>query len=119
MQAIYKDTKFINDMLFPKFLFPLKISSTAKFVYVTLINKAISSCSKQEMLIDENGEQYIHFTIENLAEVMHKSESTIKSCLNTLRQEGLIKTVQSGAGQPNRIYILMPEEDDKKNTQSH
>lgn len=110
MKGIFKGTKFINYTFFPRFLYNYNISETARMVYVLLLDRAKLSLSNYTHWSDEAGEVYSNFTIENLAKALDKSESTIKSCLKTLREAGLIRTEQRGACRPNRIYVYLPDE---------
>lgn len=53
---------------------------------------------------------FIYFTIEALAEVLHKSQMTVKTALAVLEKQELIFRKRQGPGQPNRIYIKLPKE---------
>jgi len=48
--------------------------------------------------------------IEALAEVLHKSQMTIKTALAVLEKQELIFRKRQGPGQPNRIYVKLPKE---------
>jgi len=50
---------------------------------------------------------FIYFTIESLAEVLHKSQMTVKTALAVLEKQELIFRKRQGPGQPNRIYNTM------------
>ena len=53
---------------------------------------------------------FIYFTIEALAEVLHKSQMTVKTALAVLEKQELIFRKRQGPGQPNRIYVKLPKE---------
>ena len=44
-----------------------------------------------------------------MAEVLHKSQMTIKTSLTALEKQDLILRKRQGAGHPNRIYIKFPD----------
>lgn len=114
LNYIKKDTKYSNFMFYPQFLFGMKISETAKTIYVLLLNRArlsqMNVNKNSKKWCDENGNIYLNYTIENLAKAMYKSESTIKHCLHELRTTGLIESVQVGACKPSKIYVKVPDE---------
>ena len=110
MKYIQKETQLSDYMFHPKFLFKMKISETAKNVYVLLLNRArLSQKNYDKWHDDSNGRVYLNFTIQSLAYEMDKSPSTIKCCLKQLRESGLIETVQVGACEPSKIYVKLPE----------
>ncbi len=45
--------------------------------------------------------------IEALAEVLHKSQMTVKTALAVLEKQELIFRKRQGPGQPNRIYVKL------------
>lgn len=59
---------------------------------------------------DSDGHVFIYFTIEALAEVLHKSQMTVKTALAVLEKQELIFRKRQGPGQPNRIYVKLPKE---------
>ena len=65
---------------------------------------------KNEGWSDIDGHVFIYFTIEALAEVLHKSQMTIKTALAVLEKQELIFRKRQGPGQPNRIYVKLPKE---------
>ena len=78
-------------------------------LYIILLDRARLS-QKNEGWSDTDGHVFIYFTIEALAEVLHKSQMTVKTALAVLEKQELIFRKRQGPGQPNRIYIKLPKE---------
>ena len=105
-----RDSQIPAYMAFPRFLLEKEsLNETAKLLYVILLDRARLS-QKNAGWTDEQGYVFIIFPIKDLAEVMHKSEMTIKTALNALEEEGLIVRKRRGLGTPNRIYVRYPTE---------
>lgn len=109
-QFLTQNSRLPPYMMFPRFLMDkVNLNETAKILYVVLLDRARLSI-KNEGWIDEYGHVFIFFPIKSLAEVMNKSEMSIKTGLYTLEKEGLILRKRQGAGFPNRIYVKIPSE---------
>ena len=105
-----RDSQIPAYMAFPRFLLEIEsLNETAKILYVILLDRARLS-QKNAGWTDEQGHVFIIYPIKDLAEVMHKSEMTIKTALNALEKEGLIVRKRRGLGTPNRIYVRYPAE---------
>ena len=102
------DTNLPSYMMFPRFLLDMEINETAKMLYIILLNQARLS-QKNEGWSDTDGHVFIYFTIEALAEVLHKSQMTVKTALAVLEKQELIFRKRQGPGQPNRIYVNSPK----------
>ena len=63
---------------------------------------------------DENGILFITFPIVKLAAALSRSPQTCKRSLNELEDAGLIMRVRRGFGEPNKIYVLIPEKEDSR-----
>ena len=100
------DTNLPSYMMFPRFLLDMEINETAKMLYIILLDRARFS-QKNESWSDTDGHVFIYFTIESLAEVLHKSQMTVKTALAVLEKQELIFRKRQGPGQPNRIYNTM------------
>ena len=96
-------------MMFPRFLLDMEINETAKMLYIILLDRARLS-QKNEGWSDTDGHVFIYFTIEALAEVLHKNQMTVKTALAVLEKQELIFRKRQGPGQPNRIYVKLPKE---------
>ena len=70
------DTNLPSYMMFPRFLLDMEINETAKMLYIILLDRARLS-QKNEGWSDTDGHVFIYFTIEALAEVLHKSQMTV------------------------------------------
>ena len=103
------DTNLPSYMMFPRFLLDMEINETAKMLYIILLDRARLS-QKNEGWSDIDGHVFIYFSIEALAEVLHKSQMTIKTALAVLEKQELIFRKRQGPGQPNRIYVKLPKE---------
>ena len=102
-------TSFSSYMVFPRFLLDMEINETAKLLYIILLDRARLS-QKNEGWTDTDGHVFIYFTIETLAETLHKSQMTVKNALSSLEKQELILRKRQGPGQPNRIYVKVPKE---------
>lgn len=103
------DTNLPSYMMFPRFLLDMEINETAKMLYIILLDRARLS-QKNEGWSDTNGHVFLYFTIEALAEVLHKSQMTVKTALAVLEKQELIFRKRQGPGQPNRNYVKLPKE---------
>ena len=102
------DTNLPPYMVFPRFLLDMELNETTKLLYMVLLDRARLSL-KNEGWTDESGHVFLYFTIESMAEVLHKSQMTIKTSLAALEKQDLIIRKRQGAGHPNRIYMKFPE----------
>ena len=101
------DTILPPYMVFPRFLLDMELNETTKLLYMVLLDRARLSL-KNEGWTDESGHVFLYFTIEAMAEVLHKSQMTIKTSLTALEKQDLILRKRQGAGHPNRIYVKFP-----------
>lgn len=88
------------------------INETAKIVYTMLLDRAKLSL-KNDGWVDGQGHVYIIYTIASLAQAVKKSEMTVKTALAALERDGLIRRKRQGPGMPNRIYVMVPDQDSK------
>ena len=96
------DTEMSPSMLYPRFLTDMEISSTAKLLYVRLLDKTVS-----EKEADNNGYLYTRFPISEQMAALSKSDTTIKRALLELEQAGLLERKRQGRGRPNKLYIFV------------
>ena len=73
---------------FPKFLLKLRISQTAKFIYMVLYDRA--RISRKNSWIDKYGNVYLIFPIDELSVQIGKCKSSVKTALKELDDEGLL-----------------------------
>lgn len=94
-------TEMPPSMPYPRFLADMEISSTAKLLYVRLLDKTVS-----EKEADNNGYLYTRFPISEQMAALSKSDATIKRALLELEQARLLERKRQGRGRPNKLYIL-------------
>lgn len=111
MHFLKRDSYIPPYMAFPRFLFQLDISETAKLIYMLLLDRARLSM-KNEGWVNEFGHVFIYYTIEDLAKDMRKSEMTVKNNLTALEKAGLIYRQRQGAGLPNKLYVKVRTENE-------
>lgn len=108
-------TKYLTDdnahfhfMRFPGFLLSSDLNETCQILYMLLLDR--SGLSRKNGWVDEEGHVFVHYSIQKLANDLHKSPTTIKDSLRTLENHGLIRRVRQSAPKPTRIYVKIPEE---------
>lgn len=95
------DTEMPPCVPYPRFLADMEISSTAKSLYVRLLDKTVN-----EKEADSDGHLYTRFPISEQMAALSKSDATVKRALLELEQSGLLKRKRQGRGRPNKLYIL-------------
>lgn len=106
-----KDSTLPSYAVFPRFLFRMEISETAKLIYVLLLDRARLSM-KNEGWVNEFGHVFIYYTITDLSKDCGKSEMTVKNTLTVLEQAGLIYRQRQGNGLPNRLFVKIRTENE-------
>lgn len=101
------ETEMPGFLMFPRFLLDADISETSKLVYLVLLNRARMS-QMHEGWTDAEGRVFLVFPIVELMQILHKSETTIKTCLKALDKAGWIQRKHQGIGKPDRIYVKLP-----------
>ena len=99
-------TRLPRYLPYPEFLLTMEISQTAKVIYALLLHRAM--LSQKNGWIDESGNVYLIFTMEELAEASGKCMTTVKAALNDLSVAGLIERRRVGYSAPSRIYVKLP-----------
>lgn len=95
------DTEMPPNMPYPRFLADMEIGSTAKELYVRMLDKTVIGRTA-----DSRGYFYISFPIREQMAVLSKSDATVKRAMLELERAGLIVRKRQGHGRPNRIYVL-------------
>lgn len=103
------ESRMPSYMIFPRFLFDLDLNETECLLYMILLDRARLSQSNGRW-IDEEGHVFMLFPIKELAEALHRSETTIKASLASLEAHRLLIRRRKGIGRPSRIYLLLPED---------
>jgi len=91
---------------YPVFLLESSLTLTAQQCYLLLLNRAM--LSKVNNYTDENGNLYVIYPIEKLAERLNKSKSAVNSAMRELYDIGLITRKRRGFTQPNLLFVHFP-----------
>lgn len=105
---MYQHTRLPSFLPMPRFLISMTVSNTAKLLYSLMLGRA--QLSQNNAWVDGNGRVYFVYTIQQMAEDMDKSATTIKDAMKELVEAHLLEKVPQGRGRPNRLYILFPDE---------
>ena len=106
-EYLRKDTKLLPYLPYPRFLLDADLTQTAKVLYAVLLDRA--NLSRANGWMDEDGNTYIVFPIDKVANMVDKGPSTVKNALNELETAGLIERRRCGNRMPNRIYVKQPD----------
>ena len=107
LRFLSKETRLTNYSTIPNELYGSGISSTAMIVYAKLLNRANLSISNGR--VDELGRIYVFYRIEDLADEIGRSTSTIKENINELVEADLIEKRRADKGRANLIFVKVPE----------
>ena len=107
LQFLTKGTKLTNNSVIPNDLHGGELSSTATILYSKLLNRSNLSITNGK--VDEVGRIYINYKLEDLAEEMGRSLTTIKENMRELVDAGLIEKKRMTKGRANMIYVKVPE----------
>ena len=108
------DTTMPLYLPYPRFLFKMEISQTAKLLYSLLLDRSTLSQKnkwqddKGRIYIIYPGRIYIIYPIAEIAEILDKGSTTIKGALNELGMAGLLERERGGFSAPNRLYVKVP-----------
>ena len=91
---------------FPKFLLHLPISQNAKFLYMILYDRA--RISRKNSWIDNKGNVYLIFPIDELSVQIGKCKSSVKIALKELDEAGLLVRRSGRFSKPNHLYVRIP-----------
>lgn len=106
MQELSKETRLPPYMAYPRFLLNLRLSETARLIYILLLDRARLSLKND--WVDEQGKAYVFYPIRELAEDCHRGEMTVKNALADLQSHGLIRRQRQGSRTANKIYVRVP-----------
>lgn len=85
----------------------MDLTQTAKVLYAVLLDR--TNLSRANGWTDEDGNIFIVFPLNKVADLVDKGPSTVKNALNELETAGLIERRRCGNGMPNRIYVKQPD----------
>ncbi len=106
-QFFYPDTPTPQYCQFPKFLFHVPVSQTAKIVYTAVYDHA--RLSLRNGWIDDKGRVYTIYSHAKLAADVEKSVTQVRHGLNELVEADLLEKVYQ-PGMPNRLYVKIPSD---------
>lgn len=101
-----------NFYMMPKELFNGKyktLSAEAKITYMLIIDRL--KLSKLNTWINENGELYLLYKREDLADMLGLCEKTVVKILKELKDFNLIFEKRQGLGKPNLIFVYKIKEE--------
>ncbi|MCI9656181.1 MAG: replication initiator protein A [Lawsonibacter sp.] len=107
MNYIVKDSVLPSYLPFPKFLLAEDMKQTAQLVYALLLDR--TTLSQANGWQDDQGHIFVIYPLEKIAKSLRKGLTSIKAALAELEEHGLIHRQRAGPGQPNRIYVLLPD----------
>ncbi len=84
----------------------MDLSQTAKLLYALLLDR--STLSQRNGWQDEQGRVYIVYPIVEIAEMLDKGCTAVKSALNELDAAGLLERKRVGFSAANQLYVKVP-----------
>ena len=78
----------------------------AKILYTVLLARALISARSPDWQ-DDRGRVFLYYSVAELARVLHRHESNIKTALTALEAEGLIYRKDRGQGKRKQIYVMV------------
>lgn len=79
------------------------LTSDAKIIYALLLDRM--ELSRKNKWVNSQGEIFLLYAKENVAEILGIAESTVYRSFKLLEQCKLVKQVRLGQNKPNQIYI--------------
>ena len=104
-----ENQKLQNFLAFPRSVLGIDLNETAIILYMLLLDRAKVSVINPDW-ISKDGIAFIRYPIEKLSQATRKSKTTVKTPLNQLEEQGLIKRVKQGIGKATLIYVYIPED---------
>ena len=80
-----------------------RLNLRAKVVYMFIFDRR--TLSIQNKWNDKNGDVFVYFTNKQLMSLLNYDEKNVIKAKRDLQDFGLLKEVQQGVNQPNRLYI--------------
>lgn len=107
MNYIFKDSALPPYLPLPKFLLSENLKQTSQLTYALLLDR--TTLSQANGWQDDQGHIFVIYPLEKIAKSLRKGLTSIKAALAELEEHGLIQRQRAGPGQPNRIYVLLPD----------
>lgn len=89
--------------VFVETLYYRRLSTESKFTYAILKDRF--ELSLKNNWIDENGDVYLIFTIEELQTILGYGNKKVIKIKKELAEYGLLEEVRQGLNKPNRLYL--------------
>lgn len=105
---IDKNTKYTKFVKCPMSLLTADIPSTAKVVYLMLLNRLSFAISKEQC--DRYGNPYLVYSVAEIAHDLKISKSWVVNNMNELEKLDLIQRYHTGKGRAQRIYLNNPDD---------
>ena len=97
----------------------LKMSVEAKYLYMLMYDR--NKISITNNWIDDNGDIYIYFSIENICKELNVKDQKAQKLKKELMNHELIKEVRQGLNKPNKIYVQVCDSntDESRTSENH
>lgn len=90
----------------PRSVLELNLPATALLIYAILLDRA--TLSRKNGYMDEFGNLYVVYTLEELAAKLSISTKMVSNHIRCLEQAGLIRKIRPSRKQANRYFLLLP-----------
>jgi len=97
----------------PKFLFSSEFNSLnndGRVLYSIMRERF--ALSLKNGWFDDEGNTYLYYKRSEMQQYLGASEGAVKRAMDALKKHGLVEEKKQGLGRPNRIYLLMPVDED-------
>lgn len=96
-----------------------KMSVEAKYLYMLMYDR--NKISITNNWIDDNGDIYIYFSIENICKELNVKDQKAQKLKKELMNHELIKEVRQGLNKPNKIYVQVCDSttDESRTSENH
>lgn len=99
-------------LVYPWFLLGAQLSDTARLLYCLLLNRA--KLSQSNNWTDDDGNVFVVYPISELADTLHRCETVVRTGLNQLEEQGLIKRCHVAKGKASHILIGIPPSENRR-----
>ena len=100
------ETELTSYMPLPRELAAMELPSTAMLIYGALLDRG--TLSRKNQYADADGQVYVIYPVERLAETFRISDTAVKRHLKELEQTGLIRRCRMNRHSPSHIFLSLP-----------
>lgn len=100
------ETELTGYLPIPRQLLTMPLPSTAILIYGILLDRG--TLSRKNHYADENGQVYVIYPVERLAETIRISDTAVKRHLRELEARGLIRRRRENRHSPSHIFLNLP-----------